>query len=280
MALITLLLILGFPLTNEEGGNESRKSRAEKGLDIMESAFDRFHINYEMSRVHNFGYYKETVSKRQNDIYEAEGIVDIYIPCNLNKRLEAMISPIKTRKKIYRKVDEDKLIEGHAAEMARSSIWRGNSFLNEKERSQYQYMQVGDTLFNDRDSYIISFTPLKKFGKTKGTLFVDKESLAIVHMEYSPIFDTNKSIWKSIKWTEDFEFKEGAFVLTEVKFKGITYDGYIYNSLLKMDRLEVVSEIPEHELFLPMGASLFGNAQELDEETFWDGFTFLKPKSE
>lgn len=246
----------------------------------MESVFNRFHINYEMSRVHNFGYYKETVSKRQKDIYEAEGIIDIYIPCNLNQRLEAMISPIKTRKKIHRKVDESKLIEGHAAEMARSSIWRGNSFLNEKDRLRYEYKHVGDTLYNDRDSYIITFRPQKKLGNTRGTLFVDKESLAIVHMSYQPIFNVSKSIWKSIKWEENFEFMDGACVLTDVKFRGVTYDGYIYNSLLHMNQIEVISKIPEHELFLPMGASLFSDSKDLEASEFWEGFAFLRPKAD
>ncbi|WP_420317799.1 hypothetical protein [Ekhidna sp.] len=277
MTLNTLVLILSlFAIQGNGKENDSMEMRLEKGHALMETVFDRFHINYEMSRLHKVGYYKESVSDSASVYYLAEGIVDIYIPCNLNKTENAYVSPIKARKKVFKEVDSESLLLGNASDMARSSIWRPNSFLDEKHRDDYKFSYSSDDTFKGSDVAIVEFEPRKEHGTTMGRIYVDKNSYAIVKIEYQPIIIKSR-VWKNITWTEEFTYRSGAYELTNVHFHGEGSDNhYQYDATLIMDQLEVVSKFPEHEVFFQDEVPLFDRAQDELDESFWEGFNFLR----
>jgi hypothetical protein len=280
MSLIALVLIIAMPAfsqgNNQEKGNDSVEIRVEKGQSLMEDVFNRFHINYEMSRTHKVGYYQESMSDSVSTYYFAEGIVDIYIPCNLNKVENASISPIRARKTIHKEVGQENLLLGNASDMARSSIWRPNSFLSEKNRDDYTFIYTEDKEINGADVLVIEFEPKKDHGLAVGKIFIDKQSFAIVKVEYTPIIRKSK-VWKSVSWTEEFRYKNGAYELNRVKFHGLGADNnYQYDAILVMDQLEVVSRIPDYEVFIREDVSLFEKAKEEQLDSFWEGFGFLK----
>ncbi|WP_425392779.1 hypothetical protein [Ekhidna sp.] len=279
MALNTLVLILGLFIPQGNGDdkkNDSMEMRLEKGQSLMETVFDRFHINYEMSRLHKVGYYKESVSDSASTYYLAEGIVDIYIPCNLSKSENASISPIKARKTVFKQVDQESLLLGNASDMARSSIWRPNSFLDEKNRYDYNFSLSAEDSFKGSEVAVIEFEPRKEHGTTMGRIYVDKKSFAIVKIEYQPIVIKSK-VWQNITWTEEFTFRNGAYELTNVHFHGEGADNhYQYDATLIMNQLEVVSKFPENEEFIQDEVPLFERAKEELDESFWEGFSFLR----
>lgn len=254
----------------------SEEEQVAAGRVIMEKVFNRFHINYEMSRLHKVGYYKESVSDTNSTYYLAEGIVDIYIPSNLNRVSNASISPIRTRKKAFHEVDKTKLLLGNASDMARSSIWRPNSFLDEKHRGYYSFSYAGDTEINGFDVSVIEFRPVKSGGQASGKIYVDKTYLAIVRIEYTPLAENSK-IWKSISWTEDFDFNHGAYELTSVEFNGISLDDFHYSALLVMNQIETVSQIPSQD-FIYENTPLFETATEESMQDFWEGYEELRLK--
>lgn len=251
--------------------------RMVKGKSLMKEVFNRFHINYEMSRVHKVGYYRESMSDSLALQYLAESIVDIYVPSNLNQNENASIDPIKTRRKAYIDLIEDDLLFGNASDMARSSIWRPNSFLNEKNRENHFFAYMGDSTLGKYEVAIVSFEPKKEKGLAKGRMFIDKNSYAILRIEYKPIIKKS-TFWESVSWTEDFQFRHGAFELANIHFTGASTNQYglWYEALLVMDQSEVVSRIPEYEYFIKDDVALFEQAEDNFSESFWDNFGYLK----
>ncbi|MEP0984858.1 hypothetical protein [Ekhidna sp.] len=256
--------------------NNSAEARALEGQSVMETVFDRFHINYEMSRTHKIGYYKESMSDSQSIYYLADGIVDIYIPSNLNQIENASISPIKTRKKAFKDINEENLLFGNASDMARSSVWRPNSFLSEKNRDNYTFSNQGDSTIGENTVSIIAFQPSKTHGKANGKIYVDKSSFAILKIDYRPIVHHSK-YWSKVSWTEEFKFKNGAYELANVMFRGVSIENnFQYDAVLIMDQLEVLSRIPENDSYIRENVSLFEKADDEFTESFWEGYDFLK----
>lgn len=273
---LTLMLLfhVGNATVNQTG---SAKEQVIKGNSVMKEVFTRFHTNYEMRRLNKMGYYQESVSDSTSTYYLAESIVDIYIPCNLNQTDNAAIYPIKTRKKAYKEIEEDKLLFGNASDMARSSIWRPNSFLSEKNRDLYSFLYVGNTDLNSIPVSIVEFAPIdESHGNVKGRIYIDETYYGIVRIEYTPL-TTNSKIWKEVSWSENFDFRNGAYELTKVKFEAIcSKDGFQYEATLAMDHSETVSQIPEYMVYIGGETPLFDKAQENTPESFWEGFEFLK----
>ncbi len=281
MSLVTLLLntTLSFFLSNGDlykNGNLSEEEKVIAGSAIMNRVFDRFHINYEMSRTHKIGYYREVMLDSQSVHYLAEGIVDIYVPCNLNQIENASIQPLRTRKKAYKEVDPESILLGNASDMARSSIWRPNSFLNEKNRDNYVFQYLSDSQFNDFHVAVIAFKPANAKGEVSGQMFIDTKSLAIIKIDYTPDA-TNSDLWSSVSWTEEFRFKNGAFELSAVKFQGFSSENtHQYKATLVMDQLEVINRIPQNDLFINENISLFEEANDDFSQAFWRGYYHLK----
>ena len=268
IVLITLMLIF---LKGESATMQTDTAKEEIALgnSIMEKVFIRFHTNYEMSRLHKMGYYKESVSDSNS--------MDIYIPSNLNHSENAAIYPIKSRKKAFKEIEEDKLLFGNASDMTRSSIWRPNSFLNEKNRDDYIFTHSGSTKLNSYEVSIVEFSPAEgTHGNVKGRIYIDPVYYGIVRIEYTPL-TTSSKVWNEVSWTENFEFRNGAYELVNVTFKGqSSEDDFHYEAMLAMDQLETLSKIPQHMVFIDDNVPLFAKATEISTDSFWEGFEFLK----
>lgn len=247
-----------------------------QGASIMQEAFHRFHINYEMSRTHKLGYYQEAMEDTAGVHYLAESIVDVYIPHNLSQQEHASVKPIRSRKLVFEEIDEESLLFGNAGDMARCSIWRPNSFLSEKYRENYTFEYKDDSLFNRFQVFVIEFRPANSKGKVSGRILVDKVSYAILHIDYTPDASDSK-LWSRVTWTEEFYFVEGKYELSKVKFEGLTAKNiYEYSATLIMQHVRVLSEIPDNGDFIHQEASIFEHANDEYGEDFWQGYDDLK----
>ena len=280
LILLFLCIICGIHTEAISGSNQDKVhgDRSIKGKVIMKRAFDRFHINYEMSRLHKVGYYGESMADSSEIYYSAESIVEIYIPHNLDQNKNASIIPIKARKVANKEIDSEDLLYGNASDMARSSIWRPHSFVGEKSRKNHRFEYLRDSAIDGSTVFVISFEPKKNKGFASGKLYIDKESYAIIKTEYTPLVKNSK-VWKQVSWSEEFEFRNGAYELSKVYFFGKSFDDrFSYNAILVMNQLEVVSSFPEYEGFIRESESLFETASEEFGEDFWKGYDFLRKK--
>ncbi|MEP0987537.1 carboxypeptidase-like regulatory domain-containing protein [Ekhidna sp.] len=247
------------------------------GPSIMDAVFERFHLNYEMERQHMVGYYQESMSDWEKTYYVAEGIMDIYAPSNLDKNAYPLVNPLRTRKKVFEKIDAiDEVLGGNASDMAQSSIWRDQSFLSPKNRKNYEYFYAGATSIGGHDVLIVDFEPSNKKGNTKGKLYIDEESYALLKIQYDPIID-DFSFWESVTWTEEYEQQDGIFKLVSVLFKGTsTNHQYDYHALLVINESKVIDELPTDIAMMDAYDSFFEMAQEDFTDSFWTGFNFMK----
>ena len=251
------------------------------GPSIMEQVFNRFHINYEMGRQHMVGYYQESMADWEKTYYVAEGIMDIYTPSNMDKLDYPLVKPLRTRKKVFNEIDLiDEVLGGNASDMAQSSIWREQSFLSPKNRKNYDYFYSGATTMGTHDVLIVDFEPKNNKGNTKGKLYVEDESLAILKIEYHPII-RDFSHWESVSWTEEYEQKNGMFEMISVSFSGTsTNHEFNYHALLVINQSNPITALPEDIPMLDVYDSFFEQAQDDFTDSFWTGFNFMKLDSE
>ena len=270
----TLTILLSFGSSNT--GKDSYESRVEKGSALMTQVFHQFHINYEMSRTHKLGYYQEAMEDSEGIHYLAESIVDIFVPHNLSQDDHASVKPIRSRKKVFEQINSENLLFGNASDMARCSIWRPNSFLSRKNRDNYDYIYAGDKVFKGQDVAIIDFKPASPKGKVRGTMLIEKESNAIVHIDYTPDVRASK-LWNKVTWTEEFYFVEGKYELSKVQFEGLcSKNKYGYSATLVMQHLRVLSKFPDDHAYIDNDVSIFQHAKSNFSDDFWSGYQNLK----
>jgi len=250
------------------------------GFSIMDKVFDRFHLNYAMERQHMVGYYRESMSDWEQTYYVAEGIMDIYTPSDVDKLDHPLVQPLRTRKKVFNEIDEiEDVLGGNASDMAHSSIWRSGSFLSPKNRENYEYFYSGATTINNHGVFIVEFEPKNSKGDTKGKLYIDEESLAILRIEYFPIIE-EFDYWESVSWTEEYEQKRGIFEMVSVSFHGTsTNHKFEYNALLVINESNTIRHIPKDDSLLNAEDAFFSKAQDNFNDSFWAGFNFMKLNS-
>ncbi|GAB4231877.1 MAG: hypothetical protein Tsb0034_04410 [Ekhidna sp.] len=247
------------------------------GTSIMDKVFSRFHLNYEVERQHMIGYYQESMSDWEETYYIAEGIMDIYTPSNMDKYEYPLVRPLRTRKKVFHQIDAiEDVLGGNASDMAHSSIWREESFLSPKNRENYDYFYSGATTMGIHDVLIVDFEPSNKKGNTKGTLYVEEDSHAILKIEYDPII-TDFSFWESVSWTEEYKQQDGVFKLVSVSFSGTsTNHEFNYDALLVINESRTINQFPEDLEMLSMYDAFLEQAETDFSDSFWTGFNFMK----
>lgn len=245
---------------------------------LMKDVFNRFHLNYEVSRQHMIGYYKEDLHGADSIYYIAEGIVDIYIPPNIEFN-QTLVSPIKTRKKIFKPIeDQVTFLKGNASDMAKSSIWRKDSFLNDKNRKNYDFIYLGMDKIGDKDVFIVEFEPSNSKGDTSGKIFIEEKSLAVVKLEYQPHIKRT-TLWNEVTWTEEFYEKNGIYELFRVSYSGSWEDEvkeYRYTALLVVNETTPANAIPQEKGLLSENDSFFHEAADDFSEAFWEGYNHMK----
>ena len=275
ITILTSLSLFLSPGTVYTEISEPEDDNIAQGASIMEEVFRRFHINYEMSRTHKLGFYQEAMEDASGIHYLAESIVDVYVPHNLSQQEHASVKPLRSRRLVFEVVDDENLLFGNAGDMARCSIWRPNSFLSEKNRDNYTYRVKDDSLFHRFKVFVVAFEPANSKGNVSGKILIDKESYAILHIDYTP--DTSVSeVWKKVTWTEEFYFVEGKYELSKVKFEGHSKKNHEYTATLIMQHVKVLSQLPDSDHFIDHETSIFEHAKDNNDEDFWAGYDELK----
>jgi hypothetical protein len=245
---------------------------------LMNAVFNRFHLNYNMSRKHLIGYYKENLLGQALMYYLAEGIVHIYVPPNIDNS-NVLVNPIRTRKKVFEELNEDHVfLTGNASDMAQSSIWRKGSFLTPKNRKNYEFIYAGASNLGDKDVFIVEFAPKNSRGDTEGKIFIEEETMAIIKLEYHPKLKSN-NFWKSVTWVEEYCQKEGMFELFRVSYNGSWKEyneDYTYEALLVVNESRPSYEIPRTAYLMDANHSFFHEAKNDFSDSFWDGYNYIK----
>lgn len=272
--LSNLILVLA-PVAMELEGVEVRS-----GEKILRNILNRLDFNYEYAHQNALCFFREQLSTQLSEKYVAEGIVDIYLPNNHSDN-DIQVSVVKSRKESYDDdlSDDFVMIKGHAMDMIQSIVWRDDSFLNPKHRKHYDFTYDGVTMYNDREVLIVKFWPSSRRGRFKGKMFVDINSYAIIKVEYFP--DTSRSsFWEQVRWTEEFNYRNGRWFLSRVSYEGQWYENdqlYDFESLLVVNIVETVEDTPAMGLLMSKNDTFYEEADHAPHaEDFWKGFSYVK----
>lgn len=250
----------------------------QTGQELIRDVSNRFHLNYEVSRKHLLGYYREILKDQDTLYFIAEGILDIYVPPDIAFK-QAFVNPIKTRKKVYKELNRHPVfLKGNACDMALSSIWRKESFLHPKNRDHYNFFYTESSSIDGRDVLILEFEPNNPKGTMSGKIYIDEKTLAVLRLKYYPQIDKN-NFWKEVSWTEEYYEKNGIFELFRVSYDGVFILDetlYTYEALLVVNESKVTNKLPDTTRLLTKDDSFFHEAEDDFSDTFWKGYNFMK----
>ena len=246
------------------------------GPGIMNMVFNNFHLNYIMEPLHMEGYYREALTDTSGYCYVTEGIMDIYTPSNVDKYGIPWVHPQRSRKKIYKPVPEEDFLAGNASDMAHYSIWRFDSFLHEKHRDNYEFFYDGTTNIGIHNVFMVDFEPKNRRGNTRGRLYIDNITYAIMKIVYSPNTEKSK-FWDRTSWTEEYELIDGSFQLVSASYEGLAQNGTKhYDAVLVVNDCEVKYDLPRVKL-IGNDVAFFDEADNnTPSVTFWQGFNAIK----
>ena len=266
-----------FNITLSPAATELAAVTVTTGESIIEKVFNKLRLNYELDQQHMVCYYKESLMDTKKMYYLAEGILDVYQPSEISSE-PIEISPIRTRKKEFKQLDEEAvLIHGHASDMLKTIVRREKSFVNIENLKHYIYHYEGVSEYDGKEIFILSFEPKTKKATSKGNLFVDAESYAIVKAEYFPLLGGNK-FWDQVSWIEEFSRNGVMWNVNRVSYSGKwTIDNvqYSYSSTLVVNESRVVRVPPALGLLLGDKDVFYNSAKNFSED-FWEGYTYVK----
>jgi len=247
------------------------------GESVIAQVFNKLKLNYELDQQHLVCYYKESLNQDDDMYYLAEGILDVYQPSEVSTE-PIEISPIRTRKQELKEVDEEVvMIHGHATDMLQSIVRREKSFVHLDNFKHYTYHYEGVSEYDGKEIFVLSFEPQTKKAKTKGKLYVDADSYAIIRAEYYPLVD-NDWFWDEVSWVEEFSKTGVRWNLNRVTYAGKwTIDSlqYSYESTLVVNKSNVVNVPPALGLLLGEKDIFFDAVDDFSDD-FWEGYNHVQ----
>lgn len=239
---------------------------------IIDDLINHYQINYEFNDLMLKSYYKESIQLSSNYFYIGEGLFDIYLPTVFSED-KTIVSSIKTRKKEFDGIDTIAVphVTGHVSDMVNAATRRKSSFLSKEGRQHYEYSKEDLSYYDGREVFKIHFEPKDKLGRSRGTLYVDAESKAIIKADYYPLIE-NQLFWSHAHWTEEFKEIDGTWYIHRVSYVGEwTNDNQVYRYQADMiiTDSEVIKSSPNLDHQLSDTASLFDEATSFSSE-FWE----------
>lgn len=211
---------------------------------IIEEVVSDFDLNYNIQSHRYLGDYKEQMFFDDQLAYDLSGRVEIFIPhVDSLGQQDILVHPISGQRNVLEKFKERHALAGNAADMANSSIWRDESFLHEDHNYKYNFEAIG---FDKASLKIIKFEPIDTSANSRGHIFIDTTSMAILRIEYEPIHHKNN--WNNVQWTETFTRYEEHYYLSDVYFEGevtVKENEYRYYASLSIDSVSVYEAIPK-----------------------------------
>lgn len=245
---------------------------------VIRDIFNFKHVNYEFEDQQLTSYYKEILKSSSTYFYLAEGILDIYLPTVFSKD-NPIIHPLKSRKKEFLSLDslEMTYVTGNARDMLNSITRRKDSFIDMTQVKNYVFTKDKLLTYDDREVFKIDFEPKNRKATTRGTLYVDVESHAVIKAEYYPLIE-NQNFWTNVEWVEEYVEVNSTWYLSRVSYLGEwLQDGnsMSFESLLVVTNFEKAKEKPDYDIKLSSKDTFLDYVSDFSE-SFWDGLNHIK----
>jgi hypothetical protein len=179
------------------------KVTAISPLAVMDSLIFNIEKNYPTHTHLMTSFYREVLKQDKDYVNVSEAVMHILKASYSNQFREDQIKYLKGRKspdvQSFQMVDF-KMQGGPYYTTKLDVIKTMDSFIDKEYRNFYKYDIDQVILYNERPTFVISFKPDGKFDYLtyEGKLFIDRESFALVHAEFSLSRDGKKSARKSL----------------------------------------------------------------------------------
>ena len=171
-------------------------------LDLLRKAYNSINKNYPQTPTLYEGFYRETLKTDSNQyLYFSEATIKTYKNSYKNSSDYGQVKILKSRKNVFPGSDTINNVKFYAGVYSANTddiVKIRMSFINPKKFKNYHYELNYITKSNGKDVYVISFDTKNDSlkGNYSGTLYIDKESLAYIQVDYCPTKQGIKKINK------------------------------------------------------------------------------------
>lgn len=177
---------------------EGARIIGEDAEHILFTALQKIRQNYPMSPVMQRGFYRETVQKGKKYTSVSEAVVDMFKYAYNRDTDMDRVRVLKGRKLMSQKSADTlgvKLLGGPNLTLALDVVKNHDDLFYNLDLPKYSYSMEESTVIEERPVYVIKMTPKRKedrYPLYNARVFIDKEKLAIMRVEYSvDMEDTN-----------------------------------------------------------------------------------------
>jgi hypothetical protein len=279
----------------------------ENPMDLVRESLRRVSHNFSNKPNLFTGFYRETVQKSRKFINISEAVINIYKSPYQNGVTGDRVQIFKGRKLITTKANDTlavKLLGGPNLSIY-GDIAKNPEILFDEESLYNYYFRMEESKFlDDRQQFVVSFSPavILPYPLYYGTLFIDKETLALTRAEfYLDMKDRNKATEAILrKKPTGLRFKpdEVSFIVSYKQRDGKSYLNYISNEVrFKCDwnrklfstnyivqsemvvtesKEDLVSNISRRDSFSER-ESLSDKVMNFYDDNFWGAYNIIEP---
>ena len=155
---------------------------------LVRIAMDKIPANYSRKPELMECFYRETAMKRQNYIYVAEGVVDMY-KTSYNRGVGRDRVAIRKGRRLLSPRQKDtlsvKVIGGPVQSVQLDVVKNSQFLLNVEELSYYDFKLLPSQMIDDREQFVVAIEPLipQPYALYYGRFYIDRETMAFTRVE-------------------------------------------------------------------------------------------------
>ena len=276
-------------------------------VDLIKTAIEKIHVNYNNSPEMQTGFYRETIKQNRSYVSVSEAVLDIYNSGYKENFDFDRVRIYKGRKsKDVKKMDTIlvKFQGGPRTAMFLDIVKNPGVIFDPEMFEYYDYTLSGIVKVNDRDNYVIDFNQKIKteYPLYQGKIYIDMESFAITSVDFQisdmSLNNAAKMLVKkkpsSMKidvegghYLVNYRDINGTWVLnyvrSEVNFK-IKWDKKLFKTNIStMFEMAITDRDTQHVEKFPYKVSvkysdfLADQVEVFEDKDFWGEYNVIKP---
>jgi len=275
---------------------------------IVRMALDKVRQNYPTFSIAQRGFYRETTQKGSRYISISEAVVDIVKSTYTRSSDLDRVKVLKGRRLVSQKSSDTlsvKLQGGPNLCLDRDVVKNQYDLFYKEDLTSYNYVFEESTTLDQRPLYVVHMTPRisnDDYPLYDALLYIDKESLAIVRVEFSVDMEDPDLVTQSIlrkkpnglrftpqelSFTVSYREVDGLMILnyvrSDIRFrcdwrKRFFHSGYtIVSEMVATDvNASDVVPIPAREAFKDFDI-FYDKVDDFSDPTFWGDYNIIEP---
>lgn len=155
---------------------------------LVRIAMDKIPENYSRKPELMECFYRETAMKRQNYIYVAEGVVDMYKSAYTKGTWRDRVAIRKGRRLLSPRQKDTlsvKVMGGPVQPVQLDVVKNPDFLLNPEELENYSFELLPSQMIDDREQFVVAIAPLipQPYALYHGRLYIDRETMAFTRVE-------------------------------------------------------------------------------------------------